>query len=182
MSTDHSMNTGHSMNTDSGAAGDQASPAAPGHARTPRETGVTLAHIMTAVDTNLYGTVHGGVIMKLVDDAAAAAARHAGGPAVTVSVDQITFLNPAQVGDLLTATAVVAHVGHTSLDLQVVVTAERWDAVGAPRPIVDAFLTFVAVDADGRPRRVPPLRLETDTDHDRSRRAAERRARRRLGN
>lgn len=62
----------------------------------------TLSHIMTHNDTNLLGTVHGGVIMKLVDDAAGAVAgRHSGGPAVTASMDEMVFLMPVRVGDLV---------------------------------------------------------------------------------
>lgn len=148
-------------------------------AKTPQETRVLLAHIMNSSDTNLYGTVHGGVVMKIVDDAAAAAAaRHAGGPAVTVSVDGMTFINPAQVGDLLRADAVVASVGRTSIDTYVEVTAQRWNAPGADRAIVQAFLTFVAIDADGAPRQVPELLLGTPEDVALDARARERRTRR----
>jgi 5-methyltetrahydropteroyltriglutamate--homocysteine methyltransferase len=85
-----------------------------------------LAGDMSEHDTNLYGTVHGGVVMKLADDAAAAAAaRHAGGPAVTVSVDRMTFVAPARVGDLLTVRASVECAGRTSMDIGVQITAER---------------------------------------------------------
>lgn len=63
---------------------------------------ITLSHIMTGSDTNLLGTVHGGVIMKLVDDAAGAVAgRHSEGPAVTASMDEMAFLEPVRVGDLV---------------------------------------------------------------------------------
>ena len=144
--------------------------------RTPENSRVLLAHIMTGNDTNLYGTVHGGVVMKLVDDAAgAAAARHAGGPAVTISVDKMTFHDPVLVGDLLNVDAVVANVGRTSMDLYVQVTAERWDEPGNRRPLVDAFLTFVAVDSSNRPRPVPSLVLETDEQRELQERAKARR-------
>lgn len=64
--------------------------------KAPADSRVTLAHIMSEHDTNLYGTIHGGVVMKLIDDAAAAAAgRHADGPAVTVSVNRMAFLSPS---------------------------------------------------------------------------------------
>lgn len=145
----------------------------------PSNSRVQLALIMSAADSNLYGTVHGGVIMKLVDDAAgAAAARHAGGPAVTASVDRMTFLNPAHVGDLVRVDATVARVGRTSLEVVVEVEAERWNAPGSPRRIVRSFLTMVAVDDDGRPRPVPALILRTPQDVARDREAQEARERR----
>lgn len=119
---------------------------------------VTLAHIMSEHDTNLYGTIHGGVVMKLIDDAAAAAAgRHGGPPAVTVSVDRMRFLAPVRAGDLLTVHAGLEGVGRTSMNIAVRVTAERWNSPGPVTEVATAQLTFVAVDADGRPRPVPPL-------------------------
>ncbi|RNI22141.1 acyl-CoA thioesterase [Flexivirga caeni] len=145
----------------------------------PAVSAITLAHIMGPGDTNLYGTVHGGVVMKLIDDAAAAAAaRHSGGPAVTVSVDQLNFLAPAQVGDLLKVTAVVAAVGRSSLDVLTTVFAERWNRPGEERQIVRAFLTFVAVDADGTPRTVPRLLVESSEDRAREAEARRQRSRR----
>ncbi|MFC5720979.1 acyl-CoA thioesterase [Streptomyces gamaensis] len=132
--------------------------------KTPADSRVTLAHIMSEHDTNLYGTIHGGVVMKLIDDAAAAAAgRHADGPAVTVSVDRMTFLAPVRAGDLLSAHAALLRVGRTSMSVAVRVTAERWNASGPASEVATARLTFVAVTADGRPRSVPALDTEDDT-------------------
>jgi acyl-CoA hydrolase len=121
---------------------------------------VTLSRIMTAVDVNLYGTVHGGVIMKFIDDVAgAAAARHSGGTAVTASIDEIAFLEPLRVGDLVHAFAQVNWTGSTSMEVGVRLDAERWDQVSEAAPLVvaTAYLVFVAVDADGKPRRVPAV-------------------------
>ncbi|EST37336.1 hypothetical protein N566_13590 [Streptomycetaceae bacterium MP113-05] len=119
---------------------------------------VTLAHILSEHDTNLYGTIHGGVVMKLIDDAAAAVAgRHGGPPAVTVSVDRMRFLAPVRAGDLLTVHASLDGVGRTSMNITVRVTAERWNAPGPVTEVATAQLTFVAVDVDGRPRQVPSL-------------------------
>ncbi|MGK5632748.1 acyl-CoA thioesterase [Streptomyces sp. URMC 123] len=133
--------------------------AAPGTpAKTPADSRVTLAHIMSEHDTNLYGTIHGGVVMKLIDDAAAAAAgRHADGPAVTVSVDRLTFLAPVRAGDLLTVHAELERAGRTSMTVAVRVTAERWNASGPATEVAGGRLTFVAVDAAGSPRPVPAL-------------------------
>ncbi|WP_344619573.1 acyl-CoA thioesterase [Dactylosporangium salmoneum] len=121
---------------------------------------VTLSRIMTAVDVNLYGTVHGGVIMKFIDDVAgAAAARHSGGTAVTASIDEIAFLEPLRVGDLVHAYAQVNWTGTTSMEIGVRLEAERWDEVSEGEPVVvaTAYLVFVAVDADGKPRPLPAV-------------------------
>ncbi len=93
----------------------------------------TLSHIMTHNDTNLLGTVHGGVIMKLVDEAAGAlAGRHSGGPAVTASMDEMAFLEPVRVGDLVHVKAQVDWTGRTSINN--VGRTERSAETGGVRP------------------------------------------------
>jgi len=137
----------------------------------------TLSHIMSALDTNLLGTVHGGVIMKLVDDVAGVvAARHSGGNAVTASMDEMDFLVPVRVGDLVHAHAQVNWAGRTSMEIGVRVIAERWDeAEVPPTQVASAYIVFVAVDNAGRPRAVPPVLPETETDARRFREAEIRR-------
>lgn len=125
----------------------------------------TLSHIMTHNDTNLLGTVHGGVIMKLVDDAAGAVAgRHSEGPAVTASMDEMAFLMPVRVGDLLHVRAQVNWTGHSSMEVGVRVVAERWNDSTPAQQVGTAYLVFTAVDADGKPRQVPPVIPETERD------------------
>jgi acyl-CoA hydrolase len=125
----------------------------------------TLSHIMTANDTNLLGTVHGGVIMKLVDDAAGAVAgRHSGGPAVTASMDEMAFLAPVKVGDLVHVKAQVNWTGKSSMEIGVRVLAERWNESTPATQVGSAYLVFAAVDAEGRPRHVPPVLPESDRD------------------
>ncbi len=139
----------------------------------------TLSHIMTHNDTNLLGTVHGGVIMKLVDDAAGAVAgRHSGGPAVTASMDEMVFLEPVRVGDLLHVKAQVNWTGRTSMEVGVRILAERWNESTSPTQVGSAYLVFTAVDADGKPRRVPPVMPETDRDRRRYQEAQIRRTHR----
>lgn len=135
-------------------------------ARDPDASRSTLSHIMMVTDTNLFGTVHGGVIAKLVDECGGmAAARHSGGTAVTATMDEMAFLAPVRVGDLVHARAQVTWVGRSSLEVEVEVTAERWDEAAAPRThVASAHLVFVAIDAEGKPRAVPPLALTTDED------------------
>ncbi|MEU2510221.1 acyl-CoA thioesterase [Streptomyces sp. NPDC007863] len=125
----------------------------------------TLSHIMTSHDTNLLGTVHGGVIMKLVDDAAGAVAgRHSGGPAVTASMDEMAFLEPVRVGDLLHVKAQVNWTGRSSMEVGVRVMAERWNDTTPATQVGSAYLVFAAVDGDGKPRTVPPVLPETEQD------------------
>ncbi|MFD4574122.1 acyl-CoA thioesterase [Streptomyces sp. NPDC058417] len=139
----------------------------------------TLSHIMTHSDTNLLGTVHGGVIMKLVDDAAGAVAgRHSGGPAVTASMDEMAFLEPVRVGDLVHVKAQVNWTGRTSMEVGVRVMAERWNESAPATQVGSAYLVFAAVDADGKPRRVPPVLPETDRDRRRYQEAQIRRTHR----
>ncbi|EST31910.1 acyl-CoA hydrolase [Streptomycetaceae bacterium MP113-05] len=125
----------------------------------------TLSQIMTAGDTNLLGTVHGGVIMKFVDDAAGAVAgRHSGGPAVTASMDEMVFLNPVHVGDLVHVKAQVNWTGRSSMEVGVRVLAERWNESTPAVQVGSAYLVFAAVDEDGRPRPVPQVVPETEQD------------------
>jgi acyl-CoA hydrolase len=143
----------------------------------PTASRVTFARIMDAADTNLHGNVHGGVIMKYVDDAAGtAAARHSAGRAVTAAMDEMTFLVPVHVGDIVTARAQVNWAGRSSMEVGVRVEAQRWDEAGAHlRHVASAYLVYVAVDDDGEPRRVPPLSCDTEEERHRLREAEIRR-------
>lgn len=121
---------------------------------------------MSVLDTNLLGGVHGGVVMKLVDDVAGVVAqRHSGGAAVTAAMDGMDFLQPVRVGDLLHASAQVNWTGSSSMEVGVRVLAEPWAQAGvAPTRVATAYLVFVAIDAEGRPRAVPPVLPETAED------------------
>ncbi|RZU52167.1 acyl-CoA hydrolase [Krasilnikovia cinnamomea] len=146
----------------------------------PRPTAhsrVTLSRIMTALDVNLYGTVHGGVLVKFADDVAgAAAARHSGGTAVTASMDEIIFLEPVRVGDLVHASAQVNWTGATSMEVGVRLTAERWDTAGGdPLTVATAYLVFVGIDVAGNPRPVPAVRPDDPENERRFREALIRR-------
>ncbi|MCX4778794.1 acyl-CoA thioesterase [Streptomyces sp. NBC_01264] len=139
----------------------------------------TLSHIMTANDTNLLGTVHGGVIMKLVDDAAGAVAgRHSGGPAVTASMDEMAFLAPVRVGDLVHVKAQCNWTGRSSMEIGVRVLAERWNESTPATQVGSAYLVFAAVDSEGKPRQVPPVLPETERDERRYQEAQIRRTHR----
>ena len=136
---------------------------------------VTLTQLMEVTDANVAGNVHGGVVMRLADTAAALAAmRHAGGLCVTVTVDEISFLEPVHVGDVLTLRASVNDVGTTSLEAGVRVETEN-PITGHRAHAASAYMVFVALDADGRPRPVPPIVCETDEERRRQREARLRR-------
>jgi uncharacterized protein (TIGR00369 family) len=136
---------------------------------------VTLTQMMEVTDANVAGNVHGGVIMRLADTAAALAAiRHAGGLCVTVSVDELTFREPVHVGEVLTLHASVNDVGRTSLECGVRVVAEN-PITGRSVHAATAYFVFVALDAAGRPKKVPPLEVASDIERRRQRAAKLRR-------
>jgi uncharacterized protein (TIGR00369 family) len=130
-----------------------------------KDSQVTLHHFMLPQHANPLGNVHGGVIMKLVDEAAGLCAmRHAQRPAVTIAIDSMTFYSPVRVGELVTLNASLNWVGHTSMEVGVRVVAEN-PLTGNCTHTNSAYLVFVALDDDGRPVQVPSLILETDEEH-----------------
>ena len=141
-----------------------------------RDSRVTLTQLMEVTDANIAGNVHGGVIMRLVDTAAALAAiKHAGGLALTVAIDEMTFLEPVHIGDVLVLKASVNDVGTSSMECGVRV--EATDPVsGRSVHANTAYMVFVAVDAEGQPRPVPPLLAEAEIEQRRQREAKLRRA------
>jgi uncharacterized protein (TIGR00369 family) len=139
-----------------------------------------MARTMLPSDANPYGNVHGGEIMKLIDACAGAAAtRHARSRVVTAFVDELSFLAPVYVGDLVTAKASVNHVGRTSMEVGVRVEAENLLS-GSVVHVSSAHLVFVSIDEKGQPVPLPPLIAETDEERHRMR-AAEQRRSQRLG-
>ena len=143
--------------------------------RAPSESEITFVRTMTQLDANVLGNVHGGVIMREVDTAAGtAASRHAGRVCVTAAIDELSFLAPVHVGDLLIVQAAVNDVGRTSLEVGVKVEAERWHG-GNRRHTTTAYLVMVCLDEHGHPTPVRPLRVETDRERRRQARAQIRR-------
>jgi len=120
---------------------------------------------------NVLGDLLGGELMALVDQAAAVAAiRHAGGPAVTASIDRVDFRDRIRVGSLVTCEATVDFVGNSSMDITVEVYAETV-STGERRHTHTAHVVFVAIDENGKPRRVPRLIPETPEQRERYQRA-----------
>ena len=134
-----------------------------------------MAQLMTPEDANPAGNVHGGVIMRLIDNAGGtAAARHARCNVVTASIDRLNFHSPVFIGDFVTMKASLNMVGKSSMEVGVRVEAENL-ITGEVRHTASAYLTFVALDAQGHPTEVPPLILETDDERRRNHEALERR-------
>jgi uncharacterized protein (TIGR00369 family) len=132
---------------------------------------VTLSALMGPQDTNGLGNVHGGVIMKMVDEAGGLATmRHGGRPTVTVAMDSMTFIEPIRVGMFVTCMAELTYVGRTSMEVRVEVAAEN-PLLGTSSITNVAYLVFVALDESGQPTPVPPLIYETDEDKRRAERA-----------
>ena len=130
--------------------------------RTVAETAVQVAQMMQPSHANPAGNVHGGEIMKMIDDAAGAVAiRHARGTVVTASIDRLDFREPVYVGNLVFLRASINCVGRTSMEISAHVEAEDLRS-GEVRHTASAYLTFVALDAAGNPTPVAPLIVETD--------------------
>jgi uncharacterized protein (TIGR00369 family) len=132
---------------------------------------ISIAQLMQPEHANNLGNVHGGWIMKLVDEAGALACmRHAQRRVVTVSIDQMVFRQPIRIGDLVILNAQVTYAGRTSLEAEVQVTAEN-PVTGEQTHTNTAYLVYVAMDKDGHPAPVPALFAETDEQKTRMQRA-----------
>ena len=143
-----------------------------------RASRVTISQLMHPEHANLLGNVHGGWIMKLVDEAGALACmRHAQRKVVTVAIDSMTFRQPIKIGDLIILNAEVSYTGRTSLEAEVQVLAEN-PVTGERVHTNNAYLVYVALDDDGKPTAVRSLIAETEDEKHRMEQAKERQERR----
>ena len=125
---------------------------------------VTLTELMIPSYANFGGKIHGGILLSLMDKVAyAAASKHAGTYCVTVSVDGVNFLQPVEVGELVSLLASVNHVGRTSLLVGIKVIAEDV-RTGTVKHTNTCYFTMVAKDEEGKPTPVPGLELESVED------------------
>ncbi len=139
---------------------------------------ISIAQLMQPEHANNLGNVHGGWIMKLVDEAGALACmRHAQRRVVTVAIDSMQFRKPIKIGDLVLLTAEVTYAGHTSMEVEVLVHAEN-PITGERIETNTAYLVYVALDDGGRPVPVPPLLAETDAERQKLAEGRERQAHR----
>ena len=140
-------------------------------AKSIRASQISIAQLMQPEHANNLGNVHGGWIMKLVDEAGALACmRHAQRRVVTVAIDQLIFRQPIRIGDLVILNAEVTYAGKTSMEAEVQVTAEN-PVTGEQTHTNTAYLVYVALDRDGNPAPVPALLAETDEDKERMNKA-----------
>ncbi|MFN3849284.1 MAG: acyl-CoA thioesterase [Spirosomataceae bacterium] len=134
------------------------SPKTVNHSRT------TITELMIPSYANFGGKIHGGILLSLMDKVAyACAAKHAGSYCVTVSIDGVEFLQPVEVGQLVSLHASINHVGRTSMVIGIRVVAENIKT-GEIKHTNTSYFTMVAKDDDGKPTEVPPLVLESDDD------------------
>ena len=128
--------------------------------RPMRASRTTIAQLMHPEHANSQGNVHGGWIMKLVDEAGSLACmRHAGQRVVTVAIDKMVFRQPIRIGDLIILDAEVTYTGRSSMEVEVQVVAEN-PISGQRTHTNTAYMVYVALDATGRPTPVPPVVAE----------------------
>ncbi len=147
-------------------------------ARPASASRVSLAIITEPRQANAFGTIHGGVLLKLADECGAISAlRHAGkGQVTTAAIDSLMFLGPVFVGERVEIVAEVSYVGRTSIETRIEIFAEPYERA-EPRRVAIGYALYVALDEeDRRPRPVPPLRIETEADRLRMERARARQA------
>ncbi|MBS4029066.1 MAG: acyl-CoA thioesterase [Ignavibacteriales bacterium] len=143
-----------------------------------QDSQVTMVELVLPNDTNQLGALLGGKLMHWIDIAAAISAqRHSGKVCVTASVDEINFHHPIRLGEVVTLRASVNRAFHTSMEVGVQVTSENL-LTGEKKTSNTAYLTFVALDSNGRPSEVFPIFPETNDEKRRFKEALLRRERR----
>ena len=142
--------------------------------KTIRASRINIAQLMQPEHANNLGNVHGGWIMKLVDEAGALACmRHAQRRVVTVAVDSMVFREPIKIGDLVILNAEVTYTGRTSMESEVQVIAEN-PITGERTHTNTAYLVYVALDDVGQPTSVPALITENEEENQRMEQARKR--------
>lgn len=132
--------------------------------RTVGHSSVIMAQLMLPQQANLAGYVHGGEIMKIMDNAGGVvAARHAHTNVVTVRADDILFLKPVRVGDLVLVHALLTFVGRSSMEIRIEVEAENLAQEGKQKALTANFI-YVALDKMGKATKVPPLLITTEEE------------------
>jgi uncharacterized protein (TIGR00369 family) len=144
--------------------------------KSPRASRISLAQLMQPEHANHHGNVHGGWIMKLVDEAGALACmRHAQKRVVTVAVDSMVFREPIKIGDLIILNAEVTYTGRSSMEAEVQVIAEN-PITGERIHTNTAYVVYVALDDQGHSATVPALLIETEEEKQRMEQAKKRQA------
>lgn len=134
--------------------------------KTVQDSAVVMSMVMLPHQANVAGNVHGGEIMKLMDNAAYVVAhRHARSNVVTARVDELTFHHPIMVGNLVVCHAYLTFVGKSSMEIAVVVEVEDLYKETSRICALTAYFTMVALNAGGHPVRVPALHLSDEEEH-----------------
>lgn len=140
------------------------------------DSAFTLSRLMGPQDANSLGNVHGGVIMRMVDEAGALVAmRHANRPVVTVAIDSMTFMEPIRIGMLVMCRGEITYVGRTSMEVRVEVISEH-PFISESTVTNTAYLVYVALDESGSPTTVPELNTQTPEEIAKAEAAKERQA------
>jgi len=131
------------------------------HARTVASSQTVITELMIPAYANFGGKIHGGILLSLMDKVAyACASKHSGAYCVTVSVDTVDFLQPVEVGDLVSMKASVNYVGNSSMVIGIHVSAENVKQ-GLVKHTNNSYFTMVAKDDENKPAQVPPLILQS---------------------
>jgi acyl-CoA hydrolase len=141
----------------------------------PGDTANTMVKVMMPMDANIAGNVFGGAILKLIEETAwIVALRHARASVVTASIERMDFLSPVHIGDMIRMMGMINHVHRSSMEIGVRVEAEN-PFTGEVRHTGTCFLTYVALDKNGKATPVPPLIIESEEEKRRWAEAEERR-------
>jgi acyl-CoA hydrolase len=144
--------------------------------KSAKDSEVIMTELVLPQHTNAIGSIFGGVVMSWIDIAAAiSSGKYAKSSTVTASIDALHFIAPIRLGHVVELKACVNATGRTSMEIGVRVDSEH-PLTGERFHNVSAYLTFVAIGTDGKPRPVPPLLVETDVEKRRNRAAQQRRA------
>lgn len=143
--------------------------------RSPRASLTQMTELVLPQHSNVLGSAFGGTVLAWMDIAGAICAqRHTGAVSVTAAMDEVAFVSPLRIGDVVIISAQIQAAFHSSVEVAVTVQVEDRET-NHRRSCVEAYMTFVAVDDDGHPKPVPPLLAETPDDERRAREAAARR-------
>jgi uncharacterized protein (TIGR00369 family) len=126
---------------------------------------LTLTMIMEPRQANIFGNIHGGEIMRLMDTTAGATAiKYVKSNVVTARVDELQFLKPIHIGNFVTSTGTIVYTGNTSIEIHVTVDAEDLRRPNSKGRAIEAFFTLVALDENERPTRVPSFAPGTERE------------------